>query len=351
MLYEALAGEPPFTGPTAQAILSRVLMESPRPLTITRAAIPAAVNAVIMKAISRAPADRFQTRGRDGDRAAIGGDRAAPSGDRCSPPADEGTSITRVLSLFALASAVILFVTWTLVRQVGLPGWMFWLGAVLLGGRACRSCSRPRAAKRCPRAIAPDSRDCSPGATPSPGGVLAFAGWGVLASTMVLRSPGKPAAAAGPVRLAVLPFVNQGDSADAYFVDGIADQLRGKLTEIGAVEVIARSSTDLYRGTTKAPAEIGRELDVEYLLSATVRTVRNPDGTGRVQMVPELIKAKSGAVTWQQTFDASTHRPLPGAGRHGGAAGRRAQPGAWRPGTGSIWSSVPPRASRLTTRS
>jgi len=102
-----------------------------------------------------------------------------------------------------------------------------------------------------------------------------------------------------------MPFVNQGDSADAYFVDGIADQLRGKLTELGAVQVIARSSTDLYRRTTKSPREIGRELDVEYLLSSTVRTVRNADGTGRVQLVPELIKVKTGAVTWSQTFDAS----------------------------------------------
>jgi TolB-like protein len=301
VLYEALAGEPPFTGPTAQAILARVLMESPRPLTSTRAGVPAGVSAVIMKAIARAPADRFQT----ASEMATALQSAATGGHPVSEPAtDEGTSLTRVLALFALASAVILFVTWTLVRQVGLPGWMFWLAAVLLvvGLPVLLATARSEAVP---------SRDRTglsrllTWRNAIAGGVLAFAGWGVLASTMVLRSPGTPAAAAGPVRLAVLPFVNQGDSADSYFVDGIADQLRGKLTEIGAVEVIARSSTDLYRGTTKAPAEIGRELDVEYLLSATVRTVRNPDGTGRVQMVPELIKAKSGAVTWQQTFDAS----------------------------------------------
>jgi serine/threonine-protein kinase len=301
VLYEALAGEPPFTGPTAQSILSRVLMETARPLSATRPGISPGASAVIMKALARAPAERFQTAAEMAaalQSAATGGQPVAVA------PPEVSTSLTRVLALFALASAVILFVTWTLVRQVGLPGWMFWLGVVLLlvglpillaTVRSEAMPSRDRAGifrfLTWRNAIA--------------GGVLAFAGWGVLASTMVLRSPGPTAVAAGPVRLAVMPFVNQGDSADAYFVDGIADQLRGKLTEIGAIEVIARRSTDLYRGTGKAPAEIGRELDVEYLLSATVRTIRNPDGTGRVQMVPELIKAKSGAVTWQQTFDAS----------------------------------------------
>jgi len=306
VLYEALAGEPPFTGPTAQAILSRSLMESPRPITSARPAIPEAVNAVIMKALARAPADRFQTAADMATelRSALDSSRSgAIPVTAAAPPAGEATSIARVISLFGLASAAVLFVTWTLVRQVGLPGWMFWLGAVLLaiGLPILIATARAEAAPALARtglarlltwrnAIA--------------GGVLAFAGWGVLASTMVLRAPGKAGAPSGPIRLAVMPFVNQGDSADAYFVDGIADQLRGKLTELGAVEVIARSSSDLYRGTKKTMPEIGREMDVGYLLAATVRTVRNPDGSGRVQVVPELIRAKTGAVAWQQTFDA-----------------------------------------------
>jgi TolB-like protein/Flp pilus assembly protein TadD len=132
------------------------------------------------------------------------------------------------------------------------------------------------------------------------GGVLAFAGWGTLASTMSLRGAGTTG---GPIRMAVLPFRNQGDSSNAYFVDGIADQIRGKLTELGAVQVIARSSSDQYRGTTKSPEDIGRELRVQYLLSATVGTIRNADGTGRVQVIPELIDARTGSVSWQQTFD------------------------------------------------
>jgi serine/threonine protein kinase len=61
VLYEALAGEPPFTGPTAQALIARRLTEAPRSLRMTREAVPAAVEQAIMKALSRAPADRHES--------------------------------------------------------------------------------------------------------------------------------------------------------------------------------------------------------------------------------------------------------------------------------------------------
>jgi serine/threonine-protein kinase len=304
VLYEALAGEPPFTGPTAQSILSRVLMESPRPLNVSRPGIPASVNAVIMKALARSPADRFQT----ASEMASALQSAATGGHPVAEPVpdNEQTSPARVLALYGLAAAVLLFVTWSLVRQVALPAWMLGLGVLLLVAGVPILLATARAEAKGPARSRTGIARWLTWRNAIAGGVLAFAGWGILASTMVLRTPGSSgSAAAGPVRLAVMPFINQGDSADAYFVDGIADQLRGKLTELGAVQVIARSSTDLYRATTKPPAEIGRELDVEYLLSATVRTVRNADGTGRVQLVPELIKAKTGSVAWSQTFDAS----------------------------------------------
>ena len=75
----------------------------------------------------------------------------------------------------------------------------------------------------------------------------------------------------GPKRLAVLPFENLGDSADAYFADGITDEVRGKLSQVSGLAVIARASSNEYRKTTKAPQEIARELGADYLLTATVR--------------------------------------------------------------------------------
>src|SRR5512132_453735 len=70
-------------------------------------------------------------------------------------------------------------------------------------------------------------------------------------------------------RIAVLPFENLGDSSDAYFADGITDAVRGKLTGLSSMEVIARASSAQYRRTSKSPSDIARELGVRYLLTGT----------------------------------------------------------------------------------
>ncbi|MEK6768165.1 MAG: protein kinase, partial [Gemmatimonadota bacterium] len=59
VLYEMLTGEPPFTGPTAQAIIARVMTEQPRSLTLQRHTIPPHLEAVVKRALEKLPADRF----------------------------------------------------------------------------------------------------------------------------------------------------------------------------------------------------------------------------------------------------------------------------------------------------
>lgn len=61
VLYEMLAGEPPYTGPTAQAIIARALTETPRPIHPMRAGVPEAVDALIAKAMAVTAADRYAT--------------------------------------------------------------------------------------------------------------------------------------------------------------------------------------------------------------------------------------------------------------------------------------------------
>ncbi len=106
-------------------------------------------------------------------------------------------------------------------------------------------------------------------------------------------------------RLAVLPFENLGDSADAYFADGIADEVRGKLALLSGLEVIARSSSSRYRASGNSPREIGRDLDVKYLLTGTVRWEKRPGMAARVRVSPELVDARTGATRWQKSFDAA----------------------------------------------
>jgi serine/threonine-protein kinase len=59
MTYEMLLGEPPFSGPTAQAIVAKVLTEAPRPLTPRRHSVPPAVEDAVLTALEKLPADRF----------------------------------------------------------------------------------------------------------------------------------------------------------------------------------------------------------------------------------------------------------------------------------------------------
>ncbi|HYX19927.1 MAG TPA: protein kinase [Thermoanaerobaculia bacterium] len=132
----------------------------------------------------------------------------------------------------------------------------------------------------------------------------------VLAAVFLARRP-KPGAtaASGAVvkRIAVLPFENLGAPEDDYFADGIADQVRGKLTSVPGIEVIARGSSTPYKKTTKTPQEIAKELSANYLLTATVRWQKG-GGASRVQVSPELVEIRADgppASKWQQPFDAS----------------------------------------------
>jgi serine/threonine-protein kinase len=59
VLYEMLTGDPPFTGSTAQAVVARVVTESPRPMLPQRHTIPPHVEAAVLTALEKLPADRF----------------------------------------------------------------------------------------------------------------------------------------------------------------------------------------------------------------------------------------------------------------------------------------------------
>jgi TolB-like protein/Flp pilus assembly protein TadD len=134
--------------------------------------------------------------------------------------------------------------------------------------------------------------------------IVVFAVAGVFLLRRTHRGVGE---AGGVKRVAVLPFENLGAPEDDYFADGIADEIRGKLTSLPGVQVIARGSSTPYKKTTKTPRQIAEDLEVGYLLTATVRWEKS-GGTSRVHVSPELIEVSgSGAPTskWQQPFDAA----------------------------------------------
>ena len=110
--------------------------------------------------------------------------------------------------------------------------------------------------------------------------------------------------ASGVARVAVLPFENLGSPEDEYFADGITDEVRGKLAGLPRLQVIARSSSSQYKNTDKGAQQIGRELGVEYLLTGTIRWVKDVGGRSRVRVSPELVRVATSSTKWQQPFEA-----------------------------------------------
>ncbi|MBE0594887.1 MAG: PD40 domain-containing protein, partial [Gemmatimonadales bacterium] len=112
VLYEMLTGEPPFVGPTAQAIVARVLTEEPRSLTLQRRTIPPHVEAAVQTALTKLPADRFGSAAEfsaalaDPGYAAAGtAPRAAVTGARTVPPSSRRT-VAAVGAFAILATAL-----------------------------------------------------------------------------------------------------------------------------------------------------------------------------------------------------------------------------------------------------
>ena len=229
VLYEMLAGEPPFTGPNPQTIRAKMLSGPPPSVRRARPALGPKLDAAIDKALAPSPADRYTS----------------------------VAEFARTLTTAEMATQ----------------------GALL-----------PHSARRREH-------------------VLAFG----LAAALVLGAFGiwyrtRPPAVVGNTALAVLPFENDGDSSNAYFADGITDEIRGKLTALPALHVIARASSNQYRRTDKPPQQIANELGAGYLLTGVVRWETSPAHARRVRVSPELVQLTKGSAPrtiWQQTYDTT----------------------------------------------
>jgi len=103
VLYEMLAGEPPYTGPTPQAIMARRLSEPVRSLRIIRDTVPDQLERAVMRALARVPADRFPSATAFRD-ALVGGRETPDRSDGAE--AQAGRRITRRRTLLATAAVV-----------------------------------------------------------------------------------------------------------------------------------------------------------------------------------------------------------------------------------------------------
>ncbi len=105
VLYEMLTGEAPFTGPTVQAIVAKVLTQDPEPILARRARVPASVEAAVFTALEKVPADRFSTAAEFVSALAASSTASGPSSLHSSGPRAAAAASARRRSLGLAAAA------------------------------------------------------------------------------------------------------------------------------------------------------------------------------------------------------------------------------------------------------
>lgn len=107
-----------------------------------------------------------------------------------------------------------------------------------------------------------------------------------------LSQPDKPA-------IAVLPFANMSSDADqAYFSDGITEDIITAISRFPELMVISRNSTFTYKGKAAKAQDVCRDLGVHYVLEGSVRRAGD-----RVRITAQLIDGRSGGHLWAERYD------------------------------------------------
>ena len=213
VLYEMLAGQPPFQGFSAQQVLARHAVDPVPPLRTGRPELPASVERAVTKALAKSPADRFAT-------------------------------TAEFLAALSAPEA---------------------------------SGSHPR--NRARWAV----------------GVVAVTVGLALAYRLL---PRRPAASEGARSIAVLAFDNiGGDPANDPFSDGMTDELTTALAKVDGLGVAGRTSAFSFKGKGLDVREIGRRLQVRYVLQGSVQRA-----DGQLRVTTQLVDATTGLVAWADGY-------------------------------------------------
>jgi tetratricopeptide (TPR) repeat protein len=130
VLFEMLAGVPPFSGPP-DSLVNQHLTADPQPITNLRPAVPPEVAGALMRALAKTPADRFSPAAQFAEALRL----PAVTGSMASPLPASGairSDPLRAAGAFSLASLVLLALVYLLILQLGLPGWVFVTAIALL---------------------------------------------------------------------------------------------------------------------------------------------------------------------------------------------------------------------------
>jgi len=235
MVYEMLAGQPPFTGPTAMALLARHSLDNVPSLKIVRGTVPDAVEDAIVRAMAKVPADRF--------RSAI--DFANALTD------NEGAALRRAHSLKAMA----------------IPAGTM-ADVVIAGGGKKKKTMLIAAAIAVP--------------------LLAAGGWFALGKKGAGADPKLAAMKANDI--AVLYFDDRSsDHSLRYLSDGLTEALIHELGTVTALHVTSRNGVMPFKGKDVAPDSIAKALSVGTIVSGTIQASGD-----KIRVNVEMLDARTG---------------------------------------------------------
>src|SRR5207249_10761459 len=117
-------------------------------------------------------------------------------------------------------------------------------------------------------------------------------------STITSRQS-EPDSAISVKTIAVLPFDNlSDDKSNAYFSEGIQDEILTRLSKVAALKVISRTSTMKYKSEPENLREVGKQLGVAHILEGSVQKVANA-----VKVNVQLIRAATDEHLWAESYN------------------------------------------------
>jgi TolB-like protein/Tfp pilus assembly protein PilF len=126
-----------------------------------------------------------------------------------------------------------------------------------------------------------------------------FAAASRTADNKTATAPNESKSVINAKSIAVLPFENRSrDPDNAYFADGIQDEILTRLSKIADLKVISRTSTQHYKSAPENLPEIAKELGVAHILEGSVQKTGDA-----VRVNVQLIKAANDSHLWADTFD------------------------------------------------
>jgi tetratricopeptide (TPR) repeat protein len=341
LAYEMLAGQPPFSAATPQAMLAAQITQMPEALSVRRPACPATLAAVVMRCLEKRPADRWQSAVELAPQLDPGTTPISGTLPTAAQPAiSSGTAAAirrahpgRVALLFAAASAVVLGIVSFLVYRLGLPDWVLWsAGGLLLIGLPIMLVTgrneQRRALARTTAVVTPTERGAARWFTwrrALLGGAVAFAALALVAGAYTAMrllgiGPVGTLVAAGVLdqRDAVLLADFENRTADSTLGSSVTEAFRVDLAQSPTVRLLDGQAVRDALARMQRPAGIaitaavGREVAEREGVKAVVTGQIDPVGTGYV-LSANLISAVDGRVLTSVRETAADQGGLLGA--------------------------------------